>query len=112
MAFIVPGVPRGIDRITTDVQRHLRIVFFGTPKFAVPALRLLVTRGWPVAMVVTAPDKPVGRRAVMTHSPVYDAAMELGIPIRTPVNLRDETLAMEFSELRPDVCIVAAYGRL
>jgi methionyl-tRNA formyltransferase len=111
MAIYV-DVPRGIDRITTEVQRHLRIVFFGTPKFAVPALRLLVQRGWPIAMVVTAPDKPVGRRAMMTHSPVFGTATESNIPIRTPANLKDDAFFLEFSELRPDLCIVAAYGRL
>lgn len=109
---IFVDVPRGMNRIVMDAQQRVRMAFFGTPGFAVPALRALIAHGWPVELVVTAPDKPVGRRAVLTPSAVSVAAGELGIRVRTPVNLKDESFWAEFSEFRPDVCIVAAYGKL
>jgi methionyl-tRNA formyltransferase len=63
-------------------------------------------------MVVTAPDKPVGRRLVLTPSPVKTAALELGLPVATPATLKDDAFWHEFSELRPDLCVVVAYGKL
>ena len=111
MSLII-NVPRGMDRVVTSVQHRLRLVLFGTPRFAVPSLRRLVADGWPVELVVTAPDKPVGRRGVLTPCAVKSAALELGLPVRTPVSLKDDDFWHAFSELRPDLCIVAAYGKL
>ena len=111
MSLII-NVPRGIDRIMTAAQRRVRMVFFGTPSFAVSSLRRLYADGWPVALVVTAPDKPTGRRRDLTPSPVRTAATEYGIAVETPATLKDEYFWRLFSELRPDVCIVAAYGKL
>jgi methionyl-tRNA formyltransferase len=90
----------------------MRIVFFGTPAFTMPALRRLHAEGWPIAMAVTAPDMPVGRHKLLTPSPVSIAATELGIPVRTPSNLKDDAFFNEFSELHPDLCIVVAYNKI
>jgi methionyl-tRNA formyltransferase len=109
---IVVDIPRGIDRIVAAVQQRLPLVFFGTPRFAVPSLRVLVAHGWPVSLVVTAPAKPVGRRMIETPSPVALTAEELGIPVRTPATLKDDAFLREFTDLRPELCVVVAYGKL
>jgi methionyl-tRNA formyltransferase len=109
---LVINVPRGADRQLVAVERAIRMVFFGTPSFAVPALRRLHADGWPIAMVVTAPDKPTGRHKVLTPSPVSAAAAELGLPVRTPATLKDDAFWLEFSELRPELCVVVAYNKL
>lgn len=111
MSIVIP-VPRSIDRQYAAVPQNLRIVFFGTPHIAVPSLRQLREDGWPVSFVVTAPDRPVGRRMLLTPSPVRTAAEELGIPVRTPATLKDESFRTEFADLRPDLCVVVAYGKL
>ncbi len=111
MAIFV-NVPRGIDRVTAAVQRYARLVFFGTPRFAVPSLRALARAGWPIAMVVTAPDKAVGRHAALEPSPVRRAADELGLPVRTPETLKDDAFWREFNEVRPELCVVVAYAKL
>jgi methionyl-tRNA formyltransferase len=111
MSLVIPA-PRSIDRQYVVAQRTISIVFFGTPPFAVPTLRRLHAQGWPVSLVVTAPDKPTGRRMLLTPSPVKTAAEELGLPVRTPANLKDESFWQEFSELRPDLCVVVAYGKI
>lgn len=111
MAIFV-DVPRGIDRVVAAVQQRLPVVFFGTPSFAVPSLRSLVARGWPVSLVVTAPAKPVGRRLLLTPSPVATVAEELGCEVRTPSSLKDEAFIHEFTEVRPELCVVVAYGKL
>jgi methionyl-tRNA formyltransferase len=104
--------PKSPIRLTTAVERRLRIVFFGTPLFAVPTLRRLHDDGWPIEAVITAPDKPVGRRMLMTPSAVKTAAVELGLPIHAPVTLKDDGFWALFENLKPDVCIVVAYGKL
>lgn len=111
MSLVIPA-PRLIDRRYAGVQRDVRIVFFGTPLFAVPSLRRLHVDGWPIAVVVTAPDKPTGRRMLLTPSPIKTVAEELGLEVRTPATLKDEDFWREFSELRPDLCVVVAYGKI
>jgi methionyl-tRNA formyltransferase len=109
---IIVDIPRGIDRVIAAVQQRLPLVFFGTPAFAVPSLRALVVHGWPVQMVVTAPAKPSGRRMLLTPSPVATIAEELGLTVRTPQTLKDETFTREFTDMRPELCVVVAYGKL
>jgi methionyl-tRNA formyltransferase len=111
MSLIIPA-PRGPDRSLTSVARGLRIAFFGTPQFAVPSLRRLLTAGWPVDLVVTAPDKPVGRARALTPSPISVVAAEHAIETLKPVTLKDEAFAFRLSELTPDLCVVVAYGKL
>src|SRR4029078_7179221 len=76
---------RDESRIRLDV---MRVVFFGTPGFAVPSLGALIDSGFDVPLVVTQPDRPVGRSGRPRPSPVADAARERGIPVETPERLR------------------------
>jgi methionyl-tRNA formyltransferase len=109
---LVINVPRNTDRIQVESQQRLTLAFFGTPRFAVPSLRLLHEEGWPIGLVVTAPDKPVGRKAVMTASTVRTAAEELDLPVAMPATLKDEEFQHTFAQLRPDIAVVVAYGKL
>ena len=104
--------PKPIVKLTAAIERQLRIVFFGTPLFAVPTLRRLHADGWPIEAVVTAPDKPVGRKMTLTPSAVKITASELCLTIHTPMSLKDESFRTFFENLKPDLCIVVAYGKL
>jgi methionyl-tRNA formyltransferase len=88
-----------------------RIVFAGTPDFAVPSLRALVATGATVPLVLTQPDRPAGRGRKLTASPVKQAALELGLPLAQPVTLRDPA-AVPTLAARPDLMVVIAYGLL
>ncbi len=88
-----------------------RVVFFGTPAFAVPPLAAL-TRLADVIAVVCQPDKPVGRGNVVTAPPVKRYAVEHGLPCMQPVKLRDGTVAQWLGGLSLDVAVVVAYGRI
>ena len=90
----------------------MRIVFMGTPDFAVPCLQRILEDGHEVPAVFTQPDKPVGRHAVLTPPPVKQLAMERGIPVYQPTKMRDGTVAAQLKELAPDCLAVVAYGRL
>ena len=93
--------------------KQLRIVFMGTPEFAVPSLRALVEGGYNVVAVVTMPDKPAGRGLKLQESDVKRAAMEMGIErILQPEKLRDEAFVEAMRELRPDLGIVIAFRML
>ena len=111
MAIFVEA-PKPTVRLSAAIEQQLRIVFFGTPLFAVPTLRRLHVDGWPIEAVVTAPDKPVGRKMMLTPSPVKTAASELGLPVHAPLSLKDESFWALFENLKPDLCIVVAYGKL
>lgn len=88
----------------------LRIIYAGTPEFAVPALRALVEAGHHVLAVYTQPDRPSGRGLQVRASPVKEAALALGIPVEQPTSLKDpQTIAM-LAQHAPDVMVVAAYG--
>jgi len=86
-----------------------RIVFFGTPDFAVPSLDQLITNGFNVVAVVTAPDKPSGRGLVMRPSPVSEYALLHGIPVLRPLNMKDPQFIDELRSFRPDLQIVIAF---
>lgn len=87
----------------------VRIIFMGTPEFAVPALRKLYEK-FGIVAVATAPDKPMGRGLVIQPSPVSKAAEELGIsPILKPVSLKSVTFAEEIRKLNPDIICVVAF---
>lgn len=89
----------------------MRIIFMGTPDFAVPALHALHAAGHEIAAVYTQPPRPAGRGKALRASPVHQAAETLGLPVRHPVSLRkntDEWAA--FAAFQADVAVVAAYG--
>jgi len=92
--------------------KDLRIVFMGTPEFAVPSLRALVAGGYNVAAVVTAPDKPAGRGQRLHESDVKVAARELGLPILQPEKLRAPEFVEAMQALQPDLGIVIAFRML
>ena len=89
-----------------------KIVFMGTPKFAVPILEMLI-ENFGVDLVITQPDKKVGRKKVLTAPPVKIIAEEKGIKVLQPEKIsNDENVLSELKELNPDIIITAAYGQL
>lgn len=89
----------------------MRLVFMGTPDFAVPALHALHAAGHEVIAVYSQPPRPAGRGKALRASPVHVAAEQLGIPVRHPVSLRKNTQEwQDFAALKADVAVVAAYG--
>lgn len=90
----------------------MRIVFMGTPDFAVPTLEALADAGHEIVAAVTQPDKPFGRKAELRPSPVKQAAARRGIPVLQPKKVREESFAEEMRLLRPDVAVVAAFGQI
>lgn len=90
----------------------MRVVFWGTPDFAVPALRAISEEGHDVVGVVTNPDRPAGRGRHLTPSPVKEAALEDGIPVLTPEKPRGEEFLQDLRALEPEVSVVVAYGHI
>jgi len=91
----------------------MRILFFGTPDFATPALRALVGEGHEVIGVVTQPDRPQGRsRSKLVPSPVKVVALEEGIPVLQPERPRGEEFLAALRALRPEISVVVAYGHI
>ncbi|AFK54537.1 methionyl-tRNA formyltransferase [Tistrella mobilis] len=87
-----------------------RVVFMGTPDFAVPSLDALVAAGHEVICVYTQPARPAGRGQKLQPTPVAARAEALGIPVRTPATLRDPADRAAFADLGADIAVVAAYG--
>ena len=92
--------------------KELRIVFMGTPEFAVPSLRALVAGGYNVVAVVTTPDKPAGRGQKLHQSEVKLAALELGLPVLQPEKLKAPEFVEAMQALKPDLGIVIAFRML
>lgn len=90
----------------------MRILFWGTPAFAVPSLRALDDEGFEVVGVVTQPDRPAGRGRRLTPSPIKSVASDMGIPVLTPPRPRGEEVLAELRALEPDISIVVAYGHI
>ena len=90
----------------------MRLVFMGTPDFAVPCLRRLAEDGHEVLAVFTQPDKPQGRKFIITPPPVKVASQELGLPVFQPKTLKDEAVQAQLRALAPDVIVVVAYAKL
>jgi methionyl-tRNA formyltransferase len=95
------------------VKSDLRIVFMGTPEFAVGTLQALVEGGYNVVAVVTQPDKPVGRHASVLHAPAVKVyAQEHGLPVLQPEKLKDEAFLEELRSYNADLQVVVAYRML
>ena len=90
----------------------LRIVFMGTPEFAVPSLQALIRAGHDVAAVVTQPDRPKGRGKKLSPSPVKQAALDCHITVLQPGKIKDPAFLQELRLLAPDAIIVVAYGQI
>ncbi|HUN66408.1 MAG TPA: methionyl-tRNA formyltransferase [Bacteroidota bacterium] len=87
----------------------MRIVFMGTPEFALPGLDILLQNGYPVVGVVTVPDKPSGRGRELTEPAVKRFARERNLPVLQPANLKDPAFLREMRELSPDLFVVVAF---
>lgn len=90
----------------------MNIVFMGTPAFAVPSLEALIAEGYNVVGVVTQPDRPQGRKKVLTPTPVKEAALRHGLPVLQPQRMRAPEAVEELAALRPDLIVTAAYGQI
>lgn len=89
----------------------MRIIFMGTPDFAVPSLQACIDHH-DVIGVVTQPDKPRGRGKTVSFSPVKELALKCGIPVYQPVKVREEGFPEQLQKLEPDVIVVAAFGQI
>lgn len=98
------------QRAAFIMTKPLRIVYAGTPEFAVPALTVLCRSPHQVLAVYTQPDRPAGRGRILTASPVKACAMAHGLPVEQPVNFRDAAQMEWLRSYAPDVLVVAAYG--
>jgi methionyl-tRNA formyltransferase len=90
----------------------MSLVFIGTPEFAIPSLRSLHSAGHTISAVVTQPDRPAGRGRTLSPPPVKTAALELGVPVIQPSNLRDPSAIEQLAVLRPEVIVAVAYGQI
>lgn len=90
----------------------MRIVYMGTPDFAVKPLEALYEAGHEILLVVSQPDKPVGRHAELKPTPVKEAALSMGLPVMQPLKATNEEFLQELERLAPDVIVVAAYGKI
>lgn len=90
----------------------MKIVYMGTPDFAVLPLRAMKEAGFEVAAVVTQPDKPKGRGKTMMPTPVKEEAVALGIPVYQPVKVKEPEFLETLKEIAPDIIVVAAFGQI
>ncbi len=90
----------------------MRLVFLGTPSFAVPTLDRTLEAGHEVLAVYTQPDKPKGRGQELAPSPVKEAALRRGLDVRQPERIRRPEVAAELKELRPEAMVVVGYGQI
>ena len=93
-------------------ESALRIVFMGTPDYAVPTLAALCESSHEIIGVFAQPDKPVGRKRILTAPPVKQYAVEKGIPVYQPNTLRDGVATEQLREMNPDLIVVVAYGKI
>jgi methionyl-tRNA formyltransferase len=100
------------DKIWGLGVRKLRVVFMGSPGFAVPALEKLVRDRYEVVVVYTQPDRPAGRGRTLLPPPVKVAAGELGLKVEQPETLKDKGIIARLAEYKPEVIVVCAYGQI
>ena len=90
----------------------MRVIFMGTPDFAVPVLEAIIQAGHTVIGVYTQPDKPKGRGKSMQYTPVKEKALEHQIPVYQPARVREPEVIEEIRNLKPDIIIVVAFGQI
>ena len=90
----------------------MKVIFMGTPDFAVPCLEMLIKEGYEIPLVVTQPDRQRGRGHKVSFSPVKECAINNGIEVFQPESLRNNELQPYLDEIKPDVIVVVAYGKL
>lgn len=90
----------------------MNIIFFGTPEYAAPFLRALVENGKVPSLVVSQPDRPVGRKSLIQQTPIKLASLELGLAIAQPETVNDHQFIEELKSVQPDLFVVVAFGQL
>jgi len=91
----------------------MKLVFCGTPEFAVPTLQALLEHGHEIALVLTQPDRPAGRKMELQQSAVKRAALARGLRVLQPEKIKNNAeLRAELEQIQPDAVIVVAYGRI
>ena len=90
----------------------MRIIFMGTPDFAVPCLQKLIDAGHDICGVFTQPDKPKGRGYTFMPPPVKELALQHGLTVYQPTTLRDDEIQQLIADLQPELIVVVAYGKL
>ncbi len=93
-------------------NRNVRIVFMGSPEFAVPSLSALIDSGYTIVAVVTAPDKPAGRGLQIKQSDVKRSVLDKELPILQPQNLKDAQFRESIVDLKPDIQIIVGFRKL
>lgn len=95
------------------MTQPLRLVFCGTPAFAVPTLEKLLGAGFPVSLIVTQPDRPRGRGMELAPSPVKARALQFGLPVTQPEKIKDnDEFRARLTSIQPEAIIVVGYGRI
>lgn len=89
-----------------------KVVYMGTPSFSVPILQMLFEEGYEILAVVTQPDRPVGRKKILTPPPVKEEALRLGLKVLQPEKLKESEELEEIIQLNPDIIITCAYGQI
>mgnify|MGYP001562281904 CR=1 FL=1 len=90
----------------------MRVIFMGTPEFAIPSLRALIEGPDDVVAVITQPDRPKGRRGDVSPPPVKILAQQNNIPVYQPEKVKDKGFLPQLKALNPDVIVVVAYGQI
>ena len=90
----------------------MKVIFMGTPEFAVPTLENLYKKGYDIELVITQEDKPKGRGKKLLPTPVKEKALELGLQIYQPKNINDSESVDIIKNISPDFIIVVAYGQI
>jgi methionyl-tRNA formyltransferase len=93
-------------------MNKLRIIFMGTPRFALPSLQILIDRSEQIAAVVTQPDRPAGRGQHIALPPVKELALKHHLPVLQPVKVRDAQFIAQIKELSPNLIVVVAFGQI
>ena len=98
-------------------MKKLKIIFMGTPDFAAPALKQLVSNNYEISAVITAPDKPIGRKQEVTPPPIKKLALQYKIPVLQPEKILNSSwpkpdLKSQILNLNPDLIVVSAYGKI
>src|SRR5581483_12430554 len=94
------------------MRKLTRVVFMGTPAFAVPTLEKLVAAGYDVPLVITQPDRAKGRGGALAAPPVKQTALRLGLEVYQPERVRRPEAQARLAELRPDAIVVVGYGQI
>lgn len=106
-------MPQNLNQQTKTLHQLIKVLFVGTSDFGIPILEMIKSLvGFPLLGCITAPDRPVGRKQVITSSPIKLWAQQNNIPVIQPERIKDPASVQQIKELNPNVIIVAAYGQI